>query len=441
MLFGVTGCEIGSEGNWEPTSELNIEMQAYEGYLITPMYMSLNRAISLFKKTYPDVQVNVTAVPGKFDDPYYHELSARIMSGEGPDILFMGADFMVNNDVYKMQRAGAFEDLAEVLSREIDLDSGEYVRAVFDGAAFEGHQYLIPVSYQLPFFITTEETEKESGIDFADSRDTVAMLTQLGDYWEREGETAPHTMTYPRYIPMSPLIAGMEYGDRQTGEIQLDFDVLRQILDQWKRIAPYETKEGPHLEIGFPNSHPQQILEGLQNKTIVCAMDYYGYGPYLHTCQELGKDMKPRFYPWRNMEGGITVELTGTVAIRRGSPNAQNAWNLIKLALSEEAQRDMTDALKFPKGSAPVNKKAWEYAFQSMYSQTLYYEDGRELPPVAREYHDQFVKYQDEITGICMRFPMYREIFGKFDPYVKGTATFEECRKEAEDFMFIYLSE
>ena len=69
------------------------------------------------------VQVNITNVPA-YDDPYVKELGTRMMAGEGPDLIFVDEGLLFTNDLYKMQKAGAFEDLTQVLAADIDLEEG-----------------------------------------------------------------------------------------------------------------------------------------------------------------------------------------------------------------------------------------------------------------------------------------------------------------------------
>ena len=279
----------------------------------------------------------------------------------------------------------------------------------------------------------------KSHIDFEGAGDTVAMLTELGDYWEQEQhkEKPAYTMTYPRYILMSPHIAGMRYGDYQTGEVQIDFDVLRQILDQWKRTHMLDV---PDVRVAMPETAQERFYDQMQAGTFTSSFGFYGYFNYFRAMQWHSQGSEPRLYPWRNMEGGVTAQLESALAIRRGAPNAQNAWNLIKIALSKEVQMDVTRYSYLTR--VPVNRQVWEEAFQQTFSNRMVYDDPpMELSPVPQEDYDRFVALQEEITGVFLRFPTDREVFDMFTPYLEGTASFEKCQQDAEDFLRIYLSE
>ena len=60
LMLGACGCQ-GTK-NWEPTQELNIEMQGLE-LGTSSMQVILNRTIALYQQAYPEVQVNITNVP------------------------------------------------------------------------------------------------------------------------------------------------------------------------------------------------------------------------------------------------------------------------------------------------------------------------------------------------------------------------------------------
>jgi len=170
-----------------------------------------------------------------------------------------------------------------------------------------------------------------------------------------------------------------------------------------------------------------------ESGSLTCALgSTYDYRKYLETGQLVDNALSPEFYPLRNMDGGITAQLESAVAVRRGSPNAQNAWNLIKIALSEEMQ---TSTQRHANNEfTPVNRAAWRNYFGSI-NEHILYEVGWEtlageyvrafLDPFKEEQHESFVKLQDEIDKVFIRFPLDQEIFHKFDPYIEGKAAFE----------------
>ena len=132
VLLMLGACSCQSPQNWEPTQELNIEMQGLE-LGTSSMQVILNRTIALYQQAYPEVQVNITNYSDlSYDDPYYKELGTRMMAGEGPDLIFVDEGLLFTNDLYKMQKAGAFEDLTQVLAADADLEEGPYQSIIFD---------------------------------------------------------------------------------------------------------------------------------------------------------------------------------------------------------------------------------------------------------------------------------------------------------------------
>jgi ABC-type glycerol-3-phosphate transport system substrate-binding protein len=438
-FFLFSGCQEKSINlHWGPTQELNIELQT-DAWNSSAMYVQLNQAIALYQEQYPEVQVHITEVPCGYGDPYFKQLGTRIMAGEGPDVLFFNNLFTTENDILKMEKAGAFEDLAQAV--QDDLNPKDYVQPIFEDSVYDGHQYLIPISYSLPLFITTEEAASAVNLDFDRAQNTLEILTELGDCKEKNPEV--YLFSYPRFMLQTIHMSGMEYGDVQSGEITLDFELFHQLLDQWKRIDPYSISEEDIRQIGQPQMNVLPIYKAIKEGRFTCSLGLYGYRDYFYTTQWFLQDTVPQFFPWRNMDGGITAMQDSALAIRRNAPNAQNAWNFIKVALSAEAQAaPIQDPIST--GYLPVNRSAWKIAYQEIYSNEIAYGNDTTsvgVQAVPKERYNEFVKLQDEITGVSIRFPADREIFELFTPYLEGTATFEECQQKAEDFLFIYLSE
>ena len=143
-FFLFSGCQEKSINlHWGPTQELNIELQT-DAWNSSAMYVQLNQAIALYQEQYPEVQVHITEVPCGYGDPYFKQLGTRIMAGEGPDVLFFNNLFTTENDILKMEKAGAFEDLAQAV--QDDLNPKDYVQPIFEDSVYDGHQYLIPIS-------------------------------------------------------------------------------------------------------------------------------------------------------------------------------------------------------------------------------------------------------------------------------------------------------
>ncbi len=105
------------------------------GNMYTNSYVSdevkLSQAINAFKLKFPDVDfvIGKIEVPMDMDqmNAYYKKLATAGMSGDGPDIVLADSVFMVNNDIYKMQEAGAFADLTEFVENDDEFNFDEYI--------------------------------------------------------------------------------------------------------------------------------------------------------------------------------------------------------------------------------------------------------------------------------------------------------------------------
>ena len=95
----------------------------------------LSDAIGIFRKTYPEVNLDYRA----YDEDEYHEiLRTEIPAGRGPDFVFgYTNDFP---DVYKTMQTGLFEDLNPYLMNDPEFDMSEYNQAVLDGGILYGRR-------------------------------------------------------------------------------------------------------------------------------------------------------------------------------------------------------------------------------------------------------------------------------------------------------------
>lgn len=142
--------------------------------------------------------------------------------------------------------------------------------------------------------------------------------------------------------------------------------------------------------------------------------------------------------PWRDTKGSVPVQLPTAMMINSASANKQNAWEFIKCVLSSQPNERDTIAVH----GIPFNKDAWAPAFKR-WTGELYDGNMMLLPgdPLTQADLDKFIKLQDEITSVYLRFANDRETYYKFLPYFEGEATYEECEKAVQEFWDLYLSE
>lgn len=99
----------------EPVKQTNKSLKIYySDYASMPM---MDTAVQLYKKQYPDVELEVKKTYSADLEDYntkYQQMANQIMAGEGPDLFVIDQGTM---DVEKMVRQGVFADMEPFLRR------------------------------------------------------------------------------------------------------------------------------------------------------------------------------------------------------------------------------------------------------------------------------------------------------------------------------------
>lgn len=420
----------------QTNEELTIWTLYDQGY--SSEYTELTTAMNEFKKVYPDVTLNIEkfeTTTSDFDENinYNKKLAAACMSGDGPDMLYIDTVFPVSNDIYKMQQAGAFADLTEFMKKDRDFHKDDYNQVILNGVKFKGKQFIMPISYSIPLFSSTKEAIEKSKINVSKCNNSNGLIEELNSYWERNKnvENAPHLFPEPREFKFFYQYMNLPIIDYENSTANINNDLFKKGLEFWKLAYNLEEKSGMGYQPRFvPTYFPTgKYALGLE---AICSFDEYFMN--MRALRMIGE---PVTFPWYDENGGIQANLCNGIMINSNSENKNNAWNFIKLTLSQASQERLCYLL----GGIPILKSSWDICFKK-YTQvkvcTGELEESKGLPQSDLE---DFKKLQDEITGVYMRFPTDRDFYDLLIPYFEGKKSYDEIIKEAQSFLDIYLSE
>lgn len=141
-----------------------------------------NTAIAQFEEMYPDVDVQLEAVPQE----YGTKLLAQFAAGDAPDVFQTG-----DGDVSKFQRLGAVENLDPYISGEVGdnpLDMGVFFPGVAAFGQIEGSTYYLTKDYSPLVIYYNKDHFDEAGLEYPtsdwtleDMLNTAMLLTLDGD--------------------------------------------------------------------------------------------------------------------------------------------------------------------------------------------------------------------------------------------------------------------
>lgn len=144
----------------------------------------LEKAIQDYQKKYPKIHINVeillnSSPPANATEEEATQLSeqcsaqisrlrAEVMSGKGPDLFYYEPLTWADNlfaDVSKAIYAGTFCDLAPYLVADSNFRTEDFYAPLLEAGNVNGKQYVVPLSFTMPMFLTTSKNLVSIGFD------------------------------------------------------------------------------------------------------------------------------------------------------------------------------------------------------------------------------------------------------------------------------------
>lgn len=299
-------------------------------------------ALKLYQQAYPDVEVELIQPITDFqssgndqEDIYYEQLSAEIMAGEGPDVLLLSDEFM---DVEKLVHQGVFADMEPFFQAD-HFDWTPYIQSVMDAGVWDSKRFVIPLSYEFPLLCTTKEALEETGFHVEACKSFQGFLDETTRYMEDSTQTRRlfSDAQVPNHLFLLFKQSGISCLDYNKQTVNLPPQL--QSTSQWYKAIvnthPWETNTSL---VG--GAAAVRDGEALWTTSIYGAnFDLFGTAGALRTIGDVV------MMPIRDMDGGIQVKIDYPVAVRANSENLQNAYNFLKILLSEKVQA--ADRTKF----------------------------------------------------------------------------------------------
>ncbi|MBQ1504146.1 MAG: extracellular solute-binding protein, partial [Oscillospiraceae bacterium] len=133
----------------------------YENPLLSDL---IDRALTLFKRKYPDVNVEYRRYSFAQYDEMTTTLNAELAAGEGPDIFW---DYSFNYDFSKVKSMenGVYTDLEPFFAWDDEIDLADYNEAALNAGMYMGHRYMVPLYFETMVWVTTQEVLDEAGLN------------------------------------------------------------------------------------------------------------------------------------------------------------------------------------------------------------------------------------------------------------------------------------
>lgn len=371
---------------------------------------TVRRAISVFRKEYPDVfvkfEIGLSGKDGMTENDAIRNLSTGILSDEGPDLLLLDglpADSYVEKGIL-----ADLSDNVEAWKKETN-----FYEEILEGYRQEAGLYILPFRYNIPL-IGGEEKYLFSITDLKTLADTVEQIA------DSPQAKATVLNTYTAEELLERLYAICE-GAWVTEDNVVDEQALREFLTDAKRMYAAEQKNLPedkkeeHDEIisNWLNYYSEeevkkvmmQIDRGVGSQMIGSGVLAAGYLDSMETYRMFVSEREVaagtmdnyQLQIWNGQRQKVFCP-TGIVGLCANAQNPEYAEKFIETLLSEEVQKeDLEDGF-------PVNRDAFKIFSQDpnptySYCLGMASENGEEITIDMRWANDAEIEELNQIIG------------------------------------------
>lgn len=399
-------------------------------YMSTWELESFQAAIDTFRKQYPEVELNIETW-----DPYSdslfgqaEKLAAELMAGEGPDLLI--SENFPTQDLLKLMKAQVYAPLDEFMAREDCWNDENYVMSVIDSGKFGGVQYVMPFTYTPQLMLSSREAMEEGHLTEEECPDTLSLMKAVAALYDTD--YSQRILADWAQLSQFPLCLDGDFLDYEKGEILTDPRMLKEACEAYARM--YEEESAGSTFLNEPGGYGAAII---RRQAYCYFTTYSGIGLMMECLECIAKAETPAVLPLCNAQGETLANVNAYAGIRANSTNKENAWNLLRLMMDEEAQKAYALSRSSYSVARSVMKEVLEEEAEAALEQTS--GEGAALGKDFMEQLRSIVMNPQRV--IFISDIVVREFKTRMEPFYCGEADYEECLEDFEGFAKIYLTE
>jgi hypothetical protein len=360
-----------------------------------------------------------------------------------------------------------FLDLQPLFLADPRFNRGDYVRGVLDAGLIGDRKLFVPLMYHLPILITTEEALAYFGleIDLNEQFDFTQLMRVIQQFIDENNEN-PEVFLFPlpdrglRYI--YPWV-GEQILDYYTETVNIHSDTFRQAMYFYKMIYEATTKRYscPLVPVGSVGIRGCgcMLARYISNRNLLFnfTMGYrtfgHGYAFLLPSPPEgtlinfqlEGRWLyeSPVWLPFGGVDGLPMAQPVMYAAIPRATSNKYNAYEFLRILMSEQWQFVGMHSSMYGMDVYPVNKQALRRTVNGMRSNNetfgLNEQWGWQLPDQIQEEWLEFV--WSAVADENFTHTSLRIVYEYMLPFFRGEQTFEEAFSLLENKLTIYVGE
>lgn len=322
--------------------------------------MTVSRAISMFRKSNPDVyvkqEIGLSGDYGMTKEDAIRNLNTRLLAGEGPDLLLL--DGLPMNSYIEKDILADLSETAEEMEK-----NGSYFSDILKSYQTEKGLYAMPVRFRIPVIIG----EKDN-IEGAKDIDALAEAVKSARAAHPKSNTVFGTYTAQELLERLYEVAScsLKKGEAPDREAILNFlKKADEIYDEEQKNITAELTEMHNNTLIWMEEYG--TLKDYENLTIdsSSAIDFMSENQLMMIGKLSGMDdfsmlesipKNKQGFSWRLVEGtsGPVFSANGIVGVSENSKEKELAVSFLQELLGCNVQKsDLDDGF-------PVNADAWE---------------------------------------------------------------------------------
>ncbi len=208
-------------------------------------------------------------------------LSTELLAGGGPDLfIFCLSDYEY---LYNFIGRGVFQDLNYYFEQD-PVDWSNYKTSITDAGVFDGKRYVLPYSYELNLYLTTDKILEQSGVP----EDIQLILTDFSNLLECGDSVKAQEMKLLSNTPRNSLMTLLQnYMDYDSKTTRFDSEEFRGAMEQQKELAQFSGTSN----VGVPSTNILSSQKYVFTEVPRASLGYI-YSPYYAEMSEKYPDEK-----------------------------------------------------------------------------------------------------------------------------------------------------
>lgn len=409
------------------------------GIFKRPLTVYVDKTFPLYRQAVQDFKVknseNLKIKIVTFDS--YEEMKARvnseIMSGKGPDVLLFNGTYDVD-DSFKTSASGSLLALDERMS---ELDEENYFTNILDAGIVNGHQYFLPLSWNILQAYSSQGKMEENGYSdnmfeaYAEDAAALANDDTMGVSSFTYGRADGSRMNY--FLD----VAGVEVIDWASGQLNDNKDQVQQVAEFVKVVSDNQEKN-----MTIAQRYSRDFAGAVEHFTYLTEdFPFMNNLCFYQTAYPNSVNDEMYFAPYINLEGGITAQVEQYGAISAYTKHEDQAWKLLLHILDYESSVTFNKYDRDELIMAPVNKAVYA-AYVEELATSEFFGGGHDLSPLS----EKWVQVLEEIPAKVNTAVIHNGAIGSLiqecmDPYLNGQDSFDNCYETLTTRLQVYLDE